>query len=269
MTNAPPGYNFAQSYGIDSVAGAVVFAILYVPFLLFFIRQAFSRPTYVYIVIAFFCTIRVAAFVMRAVLAGVASAGQNLNALVAFEIIYNTGFFGLLYSAYTLVLDRGQLSDLPLPDGPISRLTRRPLLFRIALVAAVSIGITGAVQSATGSTQSTIDTGDTLRKVAIYIFLVLCILVAFQTILLVRTIASYGAYKMSSTGFGATYGIHILCVISILLLIREAFFAGTSNNLTRQNDENWWYPFAALTEFVAVILFAAPGLVPSRNELPS
>jgi hypothetical protein len=269
MSSAPPGYNFADASGIDSVAGAVIFAIFYVPLLLFFIGQAFSRPTYVYIVIGFFCAIRVAAFVLRALLAGVASEGQNLNVFVAYEVIYNTGFFGLLYSAYTLVLDRGRLSDLPLPDDPISRLVRRPLLFRIALVAAVSIGITGAVQSATGSTQSTIDTGDTLRKVAIYIFLILCILVAYQTILLVRTIASYGTYKMSNTGFGATHGIHILCVISILLLTREAFFAATSNNLTKQDDENWWYPFAALTEFVAVVMFAAPGLVPSRDELPS
>ena len=54
MADAPPGYNFAKAYGIDSVAGAVFFAILYVPFLLFFIKQAISRPTYVFIVIAFF-----------------------------------------------------------------------------------------------------------------------------------------------------------------------------------------------------------------------
>lgn len=176
---------------------------------------------------------------------------------------------------------------MPLPDDPISRITRRPQLFRIALVAAVAIGITGAIQSATGSSESTINTGNTLRKVAIYIFLVLCILVAFQTILLVRTIASCqyrlrlvafmielnlypdGAYKVSNTGFGATHGIHILCLISILLLVREAFFTSTANNLTKQNDENWWYPFAALTEFVAVVMFAAPGLIPSRDELPS
>lgn len=176
---------------------------------------------------------------------------------------------------------------MPLPDDPVSRITRRPFLFRIALAAAVSIGITGAVESATGSSQSTIDTGNTLRQVAIYIFLVLCILVAFQTILLVRTLARCqcrllfvafmielnlhpdGAYKMPNTGFGATHGIHILCVISILLLIRESFLAATANDVAKQNDENWWYPFAALTEFVAVVMFAAPGLVPSRDELPS
>jgi len=269
MTTAPPGYNFAKAYGIDSVAGAVIFAILYVPFLFFFIRQAISRPTYVYIVISLFCAIRVGAFVLRALLAGVATEGQHLNVFVAFEVIYNSGFFGLLYSAYTLVLDRGRLSDLPLPDGPISRITRRPFLFRIALVAAVAVGITGAIQSATGSTESTVNTGNTLRKVAIYIFLVLCILVAFQTVLLVRAIASYGAYKPSNTSIGATYGLYILCVISLLLLVREAFFTATSNDFAKQNDENWWYPFAALTEFVAVVLFATPGLVPSRDELPS
>ncbi|KAF8133922.1 hypothetical protein EV363DRAFT_1397328 [Boletus edulis] len=261
MTTAPPGYNFAKAYGIDSVAGAVIFAILYVPFLFFFIRQAISRPTYVYIVISLFCAIRVGAFVLRALLAGVATEGQHLNVFVAFEVIYNSGFFGLLYSAYTLVLDRGRLSDLPLPDGPF--------LFRIALVAAVAVGITGAIQSATGSTESTVNTGNTLRKVAIYIFLVLCILVAFQTVLLVRAIASYGAYKPSNTSIGATYGLQILCVISLLLLVREAFFTATSNDFAKQNDENWWYPFAALTEFVAVVLFATPGLVPSRDELPS
>ena len=155
------------------------------------------------------------------------------------------------------------------------------------MTAAVAVGITGAVQSATGSTQSTIDTGNTLRKVSIYIFLVLSILVAFQTILLVRAAASCqyhlcfvvcmiahylhpdGTHKVSNGGFGATHGIAILCIISLLLLTREAFFTATSNNLIKQNDENWWYPFAALTEFVAVVMFAAPGLVPSRDELPS
>ncbi|KAF9229007.1 hypothetical protein BS17DRAFT_763634 [Gyrodon lividus] len=269
MTTAPPGFNYAKASGIDSVAGAVIFAILYVPLFLFYIKQAIARPTYVFIVIALFCAVRIAAFVLRAFLAGVAKDGQNLDLLIAFEVIYNVGFFGLLYSAYTLVLDRGLLSDAPLPDGPISRITRRRPLFRIALAGAVAVGITGAIEAATGSTQKTIDLGNTLRKVSIYIFLVLCILVAFQTILLVRSEAQYGTHKVSNGAFGATHGIHILCLISLLLLAREAFFTATSNDLAKQNDENWWYPLAALTEFVAVVMFAAPGLVPSRDELPS
>ncbi|KIJ14082.1 hypothetical protein PAXINDRAFT_100308 [Paxillus involutus ATCC 200175] len=55
MTTAPPGFNYPKAYGIESVAGAVIFATLYVPLILFYIRQSFARPTYVYIVLAF-CT---------------------------------------------------------------------------------------------------------------------------------------------------------------------------------------------------------------------
>ena len=43
---------------------------------------------------------------MRAVLAGSDSAGTNIELLIAESIVYSVGFFGLLYSAYTLVLDR-------------------------------------------------------------------------------------------------------------------------------------------------------------------
>jgi len=269
MSSAPPGYNYAKGFGIESVAGAVIFAIVYVPLVLFYIRQSIARPTYVYIVLSIFCAVRIAAFVLRALLAGVATDGQNINLLLTFEILYNVGFFGLLYSAYTLVMDRGLLSDAPLPDGPISRITRRRQLFRIALMAAVAVGITGAIESATGSTTKTVNLGNTLRKVAVYIFLALSILVAFQTILLVRSESQYGTHKVSNGSFGATHGIHILCLISLLLLAREAFFTATSNNTAKQNDENLWYPLAALTELVAVVLFAAPGLVPSRADLPT
>jgi hypothetical protein len=50
--------------------------------------------------------VRVTAFTLRAVLAGKESAGENLNLLIATQVLYSVGFFGLIYSAYTLVLDR-------------------------------------------------------------------------------------------------------------------------------------------------------------------
>ena len=53
-------------------------------------------------------------------------------------------------------------------------------------------------------------------------------------------------------------------VISLLLVAREAFFAATVNNTSRQNNEKFWYPLAVTTEFIAVILFATPGLVPDE-----
>lgn len=43
---------------------------------------------------------------MRAVLAGDEKAGENLNVVIAEGIIYSVGFFGLVYSSYTLALDR-------------------------------------------------------------------------------------------------------------------------------------------------------------------
>ena len=50
--------------------------------------------------------VRIAAFVIRAVLAGVTSVGENLSVLIADEVLISIGFFGLLYSAYTLVIER-------------------------------------------------------------------------------------------------------------------------------------------------------------------
>jgi hypothetical protein len=43
---------------------------------------------------------------MRAVLAGSDSAASDLGLCIGKSIVYSVGFFGLLYSAYTLVLDR-------------------------------------------------------------------------------------------------------------------------------------------------------------------
>jgi hypothetical protein len=50
--------------------------------------------------------VRVTAFVMRATLAGSDGAGERLGLCIGEQVVYSVGFFGLLYSAYTLVLDR-------------------------------------------------------------------------------------------------------------------------------------------------------------------
>ncbi len=50
--------------------------------------------------------VRVAAFTVRAVLAGSKTAGQSLGLVIADEVLSQVGYFSLLYSAYTLVLDR-------------------------------------------------------------------------------------------------------------------------------------------------------------------
>ncbi|KAF8136516.1 hypothetical protein EV363DRAFT_1544125 [Boletus edulis] len=254
--------DYASLFGIKSLAAPIVFAILYFPFFVYYFSKAIARPIYIYIIITLFCAIRIAAFVIRALLASVKSDQDNLHVLIAYEILYNTGFFGLLYSAYSLVTARVAVAKNP-PNGPISRLLRHHFLFRIALSAAVAIGITGAIQSGLGTTTSTINTGNTLRKVAIYIFLVCTILVFLQTLFLARVELSDGGYRGSAGQIGSKYDIFFLLVISLLLLVREAFFTATANKLDKQYNEAFWYPLSVVTEFIAVILFATPGLVPA------
>ena len=50
--------------------------------------------------------VRVVSFGMRAALAKIGSAGENFDLVLAQQIIYSVGFFGILYSAYIMVLDR-------------------------------------------------------------------------------------------------------------------------------------------------------------------
>lgn len=64
---------------------------------------------------------RVTAFALRSALAGSNAAATNESTLIAFEVIYSTGFFGLLYSAYTLVLERCVPSNFCVPSQPSRR----------------------------------------------------------------------------------------------------------------------------------------------------
>ena len=64
------------------------------------------------------------------------------------------------------------------------------------------------------------------------------------------------------------FGNYILLVISLLLVIREAFATATVNDSAKQDSEPFWYPFLAVTEFLVVVLFSTPGLVPRQDEVP-
>ena len=123
--------NYAKAVGIESIGGAVIFAILYLPLFLWFIRKSFVHPTHVHYTLSLFCIskqkkilivfetlwssnvlstcfflVRVVAFAMRAVLAASESTAENLNVVIADEALFSIGYFGLIYSAYNLVLDR-------------------------------------------------------------------------------------------------------------------------------------------------------------------
>lgn len=51
-------------------------------------------------------SVRSTAFILRALLAGSSTAGNDVHTVVAEVVIYGIGFFGLLYSAYSLAMDR-------------------------------------------------------------------------------------------------------------------------------------------------------------------
>lgn len=50
--------------------------------------------------------------------------------------------------------------------------------------------------------------------------------------------------------------------------MREAFATATIGDLTKQNNEHFWYPLVALPEILAVIIYTTPDLVPLRSKLP-
>jgi hypothetical protein len=265
--SSPSGQiNYAKASGIDSVAAAVIFAVLYAFLLPYFILRAVRNPTYVLIILTLFCAIRVTAFVMRAVLAASEGAGEDIGLVIGETIVYSVGFFGLLYSVYTLVLDREILNGTT-ASTPLSRITSNRHLIRLALMAAVVVGIIGATNSSS-SKPSDISLSHTLRKVSVIIFLVVTALLAVHTVFLVREEhAALQRGLLPKTTFGSTYGMYILCVIVILLLIREIYLTiATIPNVAHQSEDAW-YPLAALPEVIAVSLFAVPGLVPEKRDL--
>jgi hypothetical protein len=261
--------NFAKYSGYDSLAAAIVFSVAYAPLLLVFLKKAFSQPTYVHYVLTLFCAIRVTAFVIRAVMIGVESAGENLNLLIGDQILFAIGYAGLLYSSYTLVLDLGEeaANQSGAYEHPILRLTRNRHLFRITMVLAVVLGI---IASSTISSDGTAGPSSTsLREASSYIFLALTALLFLQTLHLARFNPSQSRATYGATSIGAKHGVFILLAVCALLLVREIFIAATisPSQHPKQLNEHYWYPLVALPEILAVFLFVTPGLVPTREEL--
>jgi hypothetical protein len=256
--------NYAKALLINSFGLALAFTFLYVPLLGVFVFKAIRNSTYVLWITAFFCQVRIVSFAMRAVLAKSKSAGENFDLVLAQQIVYGVGFFGILYSAYIMVLDR-QIIKRTTGSSPLTRITENRHLIRIALIAAVSLSITGSVQANTGSTDTTVNTGKHLKTVSIVIFLVVAGLLVIQTVFatLAETGRRSGEKEHNSL---APYGLHILLVAGLLLVVRETFLLITNNKIT-QCKEHLFYPFVAGTELAAVLLFLTPGLIPLKREL--
>jgi len=261
--------NYAQETGIESVPAAVVFCLAYVPFFVFSACRFYMNKNYVTFILTFFCAVRVVAFAMRAALAGILADAENENMLIAQQVIYNVGFFGLIYSSYALVVDRRKLDGINEPRNIIERISGNLHLIRLSCTAAVALGIAGSCEAALSSQASQISLGKELKKVSSIMFLVLCILLFVQTVFTMLRESEISEKAAIGNTPGQRHGIKILAVIAVLLLIKEAFFTATLNNPSAQYNEKLFYPLSATPELIAIVLFTIPGLVPmGSSDLP-
>ncbi|KAF9065978.1 hypothetical protein BDP27DRAFT_1228167, partial [Rhodocollybia butyracea] len=263
--SSPIPINYAILFGIDSVAAAGLFAALYAPLCVWFFILFIRHRSYVVFTLALFCQIRLLAFIIRAILAHSESAGENRGLFIAAEILFSVGFFGLLYGAYGLVLDRLALCSSQPFNNPITRIMRNHVFFHLALSTGVVLGVIGIVKISNDPSSSV---GSVLRKVSVIVFVVLTVLQVYQSVCLVeaeRRGELNNPYN-PSYNLGSRHGSLIFIVIAILLLMREVFTAATIGSTAEANNEHLWYPLVVLPEFVCMILYGIPGVIPGRPQ---
>ncbi|KAG7086245.1 hypothetical protein E1B28_002215 [Marasmius oreades] len=253
--------NLAQALGIRSVAPAVIFAILYIPLLPMFLLKLKKRASKLPVVLLTFCAIRVAVFIIRAMVTSNSTMGNNTDLLVAEGVLVSIGFFGLLLGAYTLVVDRLNIYD-PAPPNPLS-LIRNQRVYRLIALVAVILGIVANTKSTSPEDEGT---GKALKIVSTVIFLMLTLLQTFQTFMLVRVERSGSVSESRSSSFGSKHFSSIL-LLSCMLLIREVFNTATMTDPLKANSEKFWYPFVALPELICAGLYAIPGVIPDLDEV--
>ncbi|KAJ3983330.1 hypothetical protein F5890DRAFT_1523855 [Lentinula detonsa] len=255
--------NYADLFGFKSIPAAVIFAICYVPLCCWFIPKVIVRRTYVVFTVTLFCFMRVSAFILRVILIASESVGENESVFITDEVLFSIGFFGLLFGAYGLVLDRlSLLTTSKAQTYPLSFLIQNRKLFHLVLTAGMIMGIIGITNS-TSSTPSS--SGSTLRKASVIVFVVLTILQAYQTFVLVMLERSENPEALTlylGHSIGARHGAMIFVCISVLLLVREVYMLATIGSSITQNKEYTWYPLVALPELVCVTLYALPGIIP-------
>jgi len=262
--------NYAQQVGIKSVPAAVLFAFAYIPFFALNAWKLKKGGGYVLLVLTLFCALRIVAFSLRAALASIPADGESLSLLVAQETVYSAGFFGLVYSAYSIVIDRQKVNGVYTARSVVARITGNLQVARLALVAAVTLGIVAGVEQGITGNPAKQSLGNGLKIVSTIIFLVIALFLLVQTFIgLKNEDGVKEPEKGYHGGFGHNHGMLLLLFIALLIAIKESFFTVTLGDMSLQDNEALFYPFSAATELVAVMIFAVPGLTPTRApELP-
>ncbi|KAJ6543974.1 hypothetical protein B0H19DRAFT_1238549 [Mycena capillaripes] len=284
--------NYAAILGIKNKWAPIVFAVIYFLVMLWYLLQAARRHQLVYVALAFFSALRVVSFSLRAVMANNHhNDAFNRQMAIAYEVLYNVGFFSLLLSAYRLLNDRRRMSKISQASQKGRSFLHRSAgachkgrLVELLLLLSIILGAVGIAYSLGTDTGRT-RLGYRLNDAATYIFLAVTLILALLTILGIHLERSLlRGPTAPPKPIGSTQHLLILFLIAVLLLLRVLFFAATvhqrangqptpasaaasSIKSTAQGNEHLWYPLAALAELLVVLFFLAPGLVPLRSML--
>jgi len=259
--------NYAKANGIASTPAAVVFVVFYTLCSALWFWKSIHQRSIIACVLFCFSIDRVAAFILRVLLASNNSVDGSLRVYVAYESAFDAGYLGLLLSGFTLALDRQNHTGTPIPKSTLLKLSRSHRLYQILLCIAAACVIYGSVETATVY----VSTGNTLRKVGTITFVVLTALLFFQTFMLWYLERRGTGNSAISPFCGARHGVSLLSAICVLLAIREVFLMATFKNQIAQDREAFWYPFVTAPEFLALLIFATPGLIPgsAQNKQPA
>ncbi|KAK7038184.1 hypothetical protein R3P38DRAFT_2904876 [Favolaschia claudopus] len=280
--------NYAQVLGIQNKWAPILFAVIYFLLMLWYLLQAARKHGWIYPFLAFFSLLRVISFSLRA---AIASNHHNdafsRSMAIAYSVLYNVGYFSILFSAYRLLHDRRWMAKInnAREKGRSSAPYRvmggfhKGRLMELLLLLCVILGAVG-VAFTLGAKVGRVNLGNRLTDASTYLFLAATVIVVLGSFLLIHLERSLRTSIATQTPIGTTTQHLILLLISALLLLRILFYASTVHQRangqptptqqikqTAIGNEHLWYPLAALAELLVVLLFLAPGLIPLRAAL--
>jgi len=282
--------NYAQILGIQNKWAPILFAVIYFLVMVWYLVQAVRKHGWVYGGLAFFSALRVVSFSLRAAMANnFHNDAFNRKMAIAYEVLYNIGYFSLILSAHRMLHDRRWMAKLSSARNKgRSTLPYRIMggfhkgrLMELLLLASIVLGAIG-VAFAFGTNTGRTEVGNKLTQASTYIFLATTVVIVVFTFLVVKLERSLRGVVASSSPIASTQEHVILLIIGALLLLRILFYAATvhqnatgqpsptseavsSVKQTAQGNEHLWYPLAALAELLVVLLFLTPRLVPLRS----
>ncbi|KAJ3033801.1 hypothetical protein HDV00_005814 [Rhizophlyctis rosea] len=247
--------NYAAVFGLSSTVAAIVFAVVYVPLFFLSVFRAVRRFSYLWFLLSVFTAARVVAFALRAYLI---KDGTNFVLYIVYTVFYGIGAIVLLTAIITLLATNARTNANRLPNLWVEKFPRVERLLRLVIVALIAISIWASTMTGHSDKtelQKNVNTG---VYAAITAIAAIAVLISLSLIARVRT--------------GILFAI---LIAALLILVRAAFYLASQfitygipspiptipypYNMNPQGthptyDERLWYPLAATTELLALLL---------------